>query len=628
MDMRDTLSRHWPEYLMEAAGLGLFMVSASTFGVLLFHPGSPLAPLLGGELARRALMGLAMALTAVALIYSPWGRRSGAHFNPAVTLTFLRLGKVAPWDAAFYILAQFAGGVSGMLLVAAMAAPVVGDPSVNYVVTVPGARGAATAFVAEVAIAFCTMTTVLAASNSGRWAPYTGLCAGALVAAYITLEAPLSGMSLNPARTFASAVPAGVWTAYWIYLGAPLLGMLLAAEVRIRWTRGPVACAKLQHDHTHRCIFCGSPPRLRGRGRDGRSARRLESIEEKGLIMRIGRPVVMVLLLGIVLGAWVFTSRATTPPAPTALVHAVEGVAISVGDMDRAVDFYTRVLLFEKVSDAAVADEAYGRLHGVAGARARIVRLRLGRESLDLVESLAPRGRPVPADSRSHDRWFQHVAIIVNDMDQAHAWLRRHQVTPVSPEPQRLPDWNVEAAGIRAFYFQDPDGHPLEILQFPPGKGHPRWQRPGETVFLGIDHTAIVVGDTDRSLAFYRDALGLRVAGASENWGPEQERLNAVPGARLRITTLRAESGPAVELLEYLTPGDGRALPADARPSDLVAWQTRVTVADAAGARASLLGRFTLLSPDVIAPGALGFAHAFTARDPDGHLLLLGTRPR
>ena len=256
--MRAALGRHWPEYLMEAAGLGLFMVSASGFAVLLFHPRSPALPLLGGDLARRALMGLAMALTAIALIYSPWGRRSGAHFNPAVTLTFFRLGKVETWDALFYVVAQFVGGVSGMLLVAAVAGPFVADPAVNYVVTVPGSPGVVVAFAAEALIAFCTMTTVLAVSNSPRWAGFTGLCAGALVAAYITLEAPLSGMSLNPARTFASAVPADVWQAFWIYLVAPLVGMLIAAELRVRWTRRPVMCAKLQHEHARRCIFrCG-----------------------------------------------------------------------------------------------------------------------------------------------------------------------------------------------------------------------------------------------------------------------------------------------------------------------------------------------------------------------------------
>lgn len=258
--MREALREHWPEYLMEAAGLGIFMVSACVFAILLFHPASPLAALPAGALARRSLMGVAMAATAVALIYSPWGKRSGAHLNPAVTLTFLRLGKVRAWDAAFYVMAQCLGGVTGVLLVAAAVRSLVADPTVNYVVTVPGAWGPGVAFAAELGIAFCLMTVVLTASSTPRLAPFTGLCAGALVATYITLEAPLSGMSLNPARTLASAVPAATWSAFWVYLTAPLAGMLLAAEVHVHGARRPVVCAKLQHDGAHRCIFrCGYP---------------------------------------------------------------------------------------------------------------------------------------------------------------------------------------------------------------------------------------------------------------------------------------------------------------------------------------------------------------------------------
>lgn len=253
--MDEALRAHWPEYLIEATGLGLFMLSASVFGVLLFHPESPAAML--GPFGGRLLMGLAMGLTAIALVYSRWGKRSGAHFNPAVTLAFFRLGKVAGGDALFYALAQAAGGLGGMLLAAAMLARFVGHPSVNYVATVPGAGGAGLAFVAEAVISFGLMTVVLAASNGGRLAPFTGLFAGALVATYITIEAPLSGMSMNPARSLASAVPAQAWTAFWVYVIAPPLGMLLAAEAHGR-RRRPVACAKLHHANTERCIFrCG-----------------------------------------------------------------------------------------------------------------------------------------------------------------------------------------------------------------------------------------------------------------------------------------------------------------------------------------------------------------------------------
>lgn len=295
---------------------------------------------------------------------------------------------------------------------------------------------------------------------------------------------------------------------------------------------------------------------------------------------------------------------------------------MTVADMDRSVEFYSKVLSFEKVSDVEVWGDEYEHLQGIFGLRMRVVRMRLGDESLELTEYLAPRGRPIPRDSRSNDRWFQHIAIIVSDMDRAYAWLREHKVQHASPGPQRLPDWNTKAAGIRAFYFRDPDSHNLEILQFPPDKGEARWHRATGRLFLGIDHTAIVVQDTDASLRFYRDLLGFQVVGESENYGPEQERLNNVFGARLRITTLRGAAGPAVEFLEYLTPRDGRAIPADMQANDLAHWQTRFVAKDAvAAARGLRAGRVDFVSPSVVSlMGApLGFAKGFLVRDPDGH---------
>ena len=250
------LRNHWPEYLIEAACLGLFMISAGLFGTLLFAPSSPAVHWLGGGAAHRALMGVAMGGTAVALIYSPLGRRSGAHMNPATTLTFMRLGKVAPWDALFYVLAQMAGGAAGVFLVrAALGSTFTAEP-VRSVATLPGAGGVWVALVAEIAITFGLMLTVLTVSNSRRWMTRTGLFAGLLVALYITFESPVSGMSMNPARSFASAFPSGIWTAYWIYLVGPLTGMLLAAQVYVSW-RGlrEVYCAKYDHGGGYRCIF-------------------------------------------------------------------------------------------------------------------------------------------------------------------------------------------------------------------------------------------------------------------------------------------------------------------------------------------------------------------------------------
>jgi aquaporin Z len=255
----EALQRHWPEYLIEGALLGLFMVAAAAFGTILEHPSSALHRAIPLPIARRILMGLAMGTTAAALIYSPWGRRAGAHMNPSVTLTFLRLGKIDAADAFFYVAAQFAGGAAGVLLARLAIGPGLGHPAVRYVATLPGPGGAIPAFAAEIAISFVMMSVVLGASNSRALAPLTGLFAGGLVATWITLEAPLSGMSMNPARTLGSAIPAAAFAPLWIYFLAPPLGMLLAAEGHRAWKGAhAVRCAKLQHDTTQRCIFrCG-----------------------------------------------------------------------------------------------------------------------------------------------------------------------------------------------------------------------------------------------------------------------------------------------------------------------------------------------------------------------------------
>ncbi len=254
----ETLRFHWPEYLMEAALLGLFMISAAVFTTLFEYPQSPVHMAIGDPLVRRALIGLAMGLTAIALIYSPWGQQSGAHFNPAVTLTFLRLGKVKFWDAVFYIIAQLLGGLAGVWLALGILGDRFARPPVSYAATVPGPAGVTIAFLAETAISFGLMFMVLYSTNTPRLSRYTGLLAGLFVAVYITVEAPLSGMSMNPARTIASALPGAMWTALWIYITAPVLGMLLAVDVyRTIRRQAKVHCAKLNHHTMRRCIFCG-----------------------------------------------------------------------------------------------------------------------------------------------------------------------------------------------------------------------------------------------------------------------------------------------------------------------------------------------------------------------------------
>ena len=259
---QNALRNHWPEYLIEAWALGSFMVSAGIVATLLGAPASPVHHALPTPLWRNAAGGVAMGVTAVALIHSAWGKRSGAHMNPAVTLTFLRLGKIRPWDALFFVIAQLVGGTAGVLLVAALAGHAFSDPPVSYAATLPGPAGPAVAFVAEFLISAVLMLTVLALSASTRLAPFTGLTVGCLVAAYITFESPLSGMSMNPARSLASAAPGMLWHHLWIYLSAPLLGMLSAAQLFLMIAGARrVLCAKLLHPLGVPCIHCGYEPR-------------------------------------------------------------------------------------------------------------------------------------------------------------------------------------------------------------------------------------------------------------------------------------------------------------------------------------------------------------------------------
>jgi catechol 2,3-dioxygenase-like lactoylglutathione lyase family enzyme len=304
---------------------------------------------------------------------------------------------------------------------------------------------------------------------------------------------------------------------------------------------------------------------------------------------------------------------------------SVESIGMTVSDMDRAVAFYS-ALTFQKISDVEVFGDEVEHLEGVFGARMRIVRMQLGNEYLDLTQYLAPPGRPIPADSRSNDLWFQHIAIVVGDMDQAFDKLRALKVQFVSTGPQTLPPSIKAAAGIKAFYFRDPDQHNLEIIYFPPGKGDPRWQDKADKLFLGIDHTAIGISNTDASLKFYRDLLGLRKAGESENFGTEQEHLNQVFGAHLHITGMRSDAGPGIEFLEYLTPRDGRPRPADVHANDIVHWQTTIATDDVEALAKKLRDAhvgFVSTGIIVIPNDKSGFSKGTLVSDPDGHDLLL-----
>lgn len=312
-----------------------------------------------------------------------------------------------------------------------------------------------------------------------------------------------------------------------------------------------------------------------------------------------------------------------------ATVARLGPVVIPVSDLDRAVKFYTDVLSFQKLDAGSAHLDSFDRLTDIFGTNVKVATLQLGSERIQLIEYRTPRGRPYPPDSRSNDQWFQHLAIVVSNMEWASAHLQEHNAKQISTAAQTLPDWNQKVAGIKAFYLRDPDDHPLEIICFPPGKGDSRWHENGRfqrQSFLGIDHTAIAVANTERSLRFYRDVLGLRVVGESLNYGVEQDHLNHVFGSKVRITSLRSSAGPGVEFLEYLTPGDARPLPADTKPNDLWCLQTTVVVKDFAAALAELSRRrvgFASPEPQEITPLGEKGAKGVLIRDPDGHMLLM-----
>lgn len=305
-------------------------------------------------------------------------------------------------------------------------------------------------------------------------------------------------------------------------------------------------------------------------------------------------------------------------------VKRVDAIGITVDDMDRALNFFTTVLPFEKVSEVEVYGTEYEQLKGVFGIRYKKVRLRLGEEEIELTDYLTSGGRSIPEDSRSNDLWFQHIAIVVNNMDAAYNHLRKFNVQHVSTGPQTLPKTIPAAEGIKAFYFRDPAGHNLELIYFPPGKGNPKWQKQTDKIFLGIDHTAIGVSATENSKKFYGDLLGVSYQGDSHNYGTEQEHLNNVAGARLHISGNRAPEGMGVEFLEYTQPKTGRPYPQDERADDLVHWESIMTTDDITGLYQKLKKQnITFISSGIVSLPSkeYNYTKGFYVRDPDGHVV-------
>lgn len=308
-----------------------------------------------------------------------------------------------------------------------------------------------------------------------------------------------------------------------------------------------------------------------------------------------------------------------------AQVIKVDAIGITVKDMNRSVKFYQDVLGFKKISDNEFSGATYEKLQGVFGLNIHVVRMQLGDEFIELTDYLTAGGRSIPEDQKSNDLFFQHIAIVVSDMDKAFQQLKKFNVEYVSTAPQTLPLSNVAAAGIKAFYFHDVDNHNLELIYFPKGKGNPKWQTTNGKLFLGIDHTAIGVSSTENSQKFYVDLLGIERKGDSWNSGTEQEHLNNVEGASLHITGFRAASGPGIEFLQYLKPGPGRNYPADTRADDIWFWQTTLFTDDAETLYNRLkTSGYAFVSKELVQIHTNAMhTKSFIVKDPDGHALLI-----
>ncbi len=337
------------------------------------------------------------------------------------------------------------------------------------------------------------------------------------------------------------------------------------------------------------------------------------------------RRMLVSLLSTLLIFGWIATALAVE--ATAAQVKRVAMIGFTVSDMERSVAFYERLFGFKKVAEFEVTGTAYDTLSGVFASNMKIVHLQLGDQTVELTQFVSPKGRPIPVPSHSNDLWFEHMAIVVSDMEKAYDVLRRNGVRQISPEPQTIPKSNVPAAGIKVIKFRDPDNHDLELIYFPKGKGNARWHQATDRLFLGIDHTAITVSNTEQSLKFYRDLLGMKVAGKSLNTGITQERLDGLFNARVRVTAVVPETYPPhVEFLQYETPPGGRPMPLDTKANDLWHWQTSLVVEDVDAAAKTLRSAgVRFVSPKVVAvPNPeLGFARGVMVLDSDGHVMRL-----
>jgi glycerol uptake facilitator-like aquaporin/catechol 2,3-dioxygenase-like lactoylglutathione lyase family enzyme len=570
--LKAAFRKNWKHYLQEALGLGIFMISACFFSAMIFSPEGAWHSAIAGDLMKNVVTGFLMGATALFIFYSRWTAPSGSHINPAVTLAFLRLGRMCRYDALFFIIFQVLGGTLAVYVMQLFMGEWLTAPPVSSAVTIPGKAGMTWAAITEFIIAFITMTMVLFTALHNKLKQYTRIFSGMLVCCWVIIAGPVSGFGMNPARSFASALPAGIWASFWIYCIMPVAGMLCAAEIFLLIQRKWLVQQKKVLSYTAACICA------------------------------------------------IFISLVSFSQ-----VTKVESIGITVKDLDRSVKFYTEVLGFKKINETAYQGADIEQLNGLFGINVRTARLQLGEEIIELTDYLTTGGRSIPEDQKSNDLFFQHIAIVVSDMDKAYAHLRKYNVEHVSTAPQTLPKSIPAAEGIKAFYFHDPDNHNLELIYFPAGKGADKWQQRNGSIFLGIDHTAIGVSSTNGSHDFYMGLLGIQRKGESWNKGIEQEHLNNVEGASLHITGYRAAEGPGIEFLEYLKPGPGKVYPPGSRADDLWHWQTTLVVNNAQELFNKLKSTNAVFISKALTHQQLNGAYtrSFIVRDPDGHALLI-----